>query len=101
MSKRLVGGIIGCKDKKKSPWHLSLFPDGSNIGLTVQCREEAHRYTVTLTSIAMQRHQKNSNKNNAVHTTTKTNQKRCSVCVFFPFMLDIKFVGRTSNIIIR
>ena len=23
--------------------------------------------------------------------------KHCSVCVFFPFILDIKFVGRTSR----
>ena len=34
MSKRLVGGIIGCK-YKTSPWHLNGFPDGSNIGSTV------------------------------------------------------------------
>ena len=27
MSKRLVGGIIGCKDKASS-WHLIRFPDG-------------------------------------------------------------------------
>ena len=34
MSKRLVGGIIGCKDKSSS-WHLNEFLDGSNIGSTV------------------------------------------------------------------
>ena len=35
MSKRLVGGIIGCKYKTSS-WHLNGFPDdGSNIGSTV------------------------------------------------------------------
>ena len=31
MSKRL-GGIIDCKDKKNSSWHLNRFPYGSNIG---------------------------------------------------------------------
>ena len=30
MSKRLVGGIMGCKYKTSS-WHLNGFPDGSNI----------------------------------------------------------------------
>ena len=35
MSKRLGGGIIGCK-YKTSLWHLNgFFPDGSNIGSTV------------------------------------------------------------------
>ena len=34
MSKRFVGGIIGCKYKTSS-WHLNKFPDGSNIGSTV------------------------------------------------------------------
>ena len=46
ISKRL-GGIIGCKDKTSS-WHLIEFPDGSNIGSTVSCRGETHRYTVYL-----------------------------------------------------
>ena len=31
MSKRLLGGIIGCK-YETSLWHLNGFPDGSNIG---------------------------------------------------------------------
>ena len=31
MSKRLIGGIIGCK--YKAFWHLNGFPDDSNIGL--------------------------------------------------------------------
>ena len=44
MSKRLEGGIIGCKDKTSS-WNLNGFPDGSNIGSTVSYRGEAHRYT--------------------------------------------------------
>ena len=43
MSKRL-GGIIGCN--KTSSWHLNAY--GSKIGSTVQCRGEAHRYTVHL-----------------------------------------------------
>ena len=35
VSKRLVGGIKGCK-YKTSPWHLNGFPDGNNIvGSTV------------------------------------------------------------------
>ena len=34
MSKRF-GGIIGCKYKTYSSWHLNEFPDGSNIGSTV------------------------------------------------------------------
>ena len=42
-----LGGIIGCKDKTSS-WHLNGFPDGSNIGSTVQCRGETHRYAVHL-----------------------------------------------------
>ena len=45
MSKRLVGGIIGCK-AKTSLWHLNGFPDRSNIGSTVQYRGETHRYAV-------------------------------------------------------
>ena len=35
-----------CKDKTSS-WHLNGFPDGSNIGSTVKCREETQRYTKT------------------------------------------------------
>ena len=53
MSKRL-GGIKGCKYKTSS-WHINGFPDGNNIGSTVSCRGEAHRYTVL---IAMQGHWK-------------------------------------------
>ena len=60
---------------------------------------------VTLTLIAMRvqysgtPHTKTFNKNIVVHTTTKTNQKQCRVCVcvFFRSILDIKFVGRTSR----
>ena len=48
MSKR-SGGIIGCKDQASS-WHLIGFQNGSNIGLTVSYRGEAHRYTVHLHS---------------------------------------------------
>ena len=63
MSKRL-GGIIDCKYKTSS-WHLNGFPVGSNMGSTVLCRGEAHRYTVHFfTLIAMQGHQ------------TKTKQKQ-------------------------
>ena len=29
-------------------WHLNGSPDGNNIGSTVYCREEPHRYTVHL-----------------------------------------------------
>ena len=62
MLKRL-GGIIGCKDKKTSSWHLNGFPDGSNIGSTEQYRGETHRYTaLTLLLIAMQGHQTKQNK---------------------------------------
>ena len=46
MSKRF-GGIKGCKYKTSS-WHSNGFPDGNNIGSTVYCRGEAHRYTVHL-----------------------------------------------------
>ena len=41
MSKRL-GGIIDCKDKT-SLWYLTGFPNGSNIGSPVSCREETYR----------------------------------------------------------
>ena len=34
MSKHLVGGIKGCRNKTSS-WHLNGFPDGNNIGSTV------------------------------------------------------------------
>ena len=34
MSKRLLGGIKGCKYKTSS-WHLNGLPDGNNIGSTV------------------------------------------------------------------
>ena len=44
---RSLGGIIGCK-YKTSPWHLHGFSYGSNIGPTVKCRGEAHRYSVHL-----------------------------------------------------
>ena len=75
-----VGWIKSCKYKTSS-WHLNGFPDGRNIGSTVLCRGEAHRYTViiiiiiingtrarslepvvtecTFTLIAMDGHQKN------------------------------------------
>ena len=43
MSKRLGGNIIGCKD---TSWHFIRFPDGSNIGSTLQCRGETPRHTV-------------------------------------------------------
>ena len=42
-----LGGIIGCKFKTSS-WHLNGFSDGGNIGSTVHCRGEAHRYAVDL-----------------------------------------------------
>ena len=38
---------FGIKDKTFT-WHLNGFPDGSNFGSTVQCRGEAHRYSVHL-----------------------------------------------------
>ena len=38
-----VGGIIGYKDKMFS-WPLIGFPDGTNIGSTVSCQGETHRY---------------------------------------------------------
>ena len=47
MSKRLVGGIIGCKYKTPSK-HLSEFLDGSNMRSIVSYRGEAHRCTVHL-----------------------------------------------------
>ena len=33
---------------KTSSWHLNRFLDADDIGSTVQCRGEAHRYTVHL-----------------------------------------------------
>ena len=53
MTKRL-GGIIGYKHKT-SPWHLNEFPDGSNIGSTVQYRAEIHRYAVVVVVSHIQR----------------------------------------------
>ena len=42
---------IGLKEKEtRPPWHLNGFSDGSNIGSTVYCRAEAHRYTVCVLS---------------------------------------------------
>ena len=40
--------FIGYKDQqnKASTWYLNGFPDGSNLVPTVQCRGEAHRYTI-------------------------------------------------------
>ena len=46
MSKRL-GRFIGCKYETSS-WHLNGFPHRSNIGSTVCCRGETHRYTCVL-----------------------------------------------------
>ena len=67
MSKRLAG-IIGCKDRTFS-WHLNGFPDGNEIGSTVECRGEAHCLLYcALSSIDMQGHQTNiKNRNNVVH----------------------------------
>ena len=39
MSKRLIGIIVGCKDKASS-WYLNGFLDGSNIESIVSCRGE-------------------------------------------------------------
>ena len=47
MSKRL-GGIISCSKHKNSSCHLIGFPNGSDIGSTVSCQGETHRYTVYL-----------------------------------------------------
>ena len=46
----IVYCFIGCRDKT-STWylngfHLNGFPDGTNLGSTVQCGGKAHRYTV-------------------------------------------------------
>ena len=72
MSTRL-GGIIGCKNKASS-WHLNGFPDGSNIGSTVQCRGEAHCYTGT------PKNPFNKPKHSIiVYNTAKTIQKQCMV----------------------
>ena len=60
MSKRL-GGIIGCKYKTSS-WHLIGFPNGSNIGSTVSCRGEAHRYTAHLHSSPCRDTRQNNDK---------------------------------------
>ena len=78
--------IIGFKDKTSS-WHLDGFPDGSNIGSTVRCRGEAHRYTLHLhQSPCRDTKKKSFNKNIVTYSTTKTNQKQCTVvvnvCVF-------------------
>ena len=83
MSKRL-GGIIGCKDKTSS-WHLNGFPYGSNIGLSCHLFWTSHVWT----------HQPRSHRWNVTQDFS-TFLLRC-VCVFFPFILDIKFVGRTSR----
>ena len=66
MSKHL-GGIKGCKYKTSS-WHLNGFPDDSNIGSTVQCRGEVHRYTVHLHLSPCRDTRK----------TAKTKRKQCS-----------------------
>ena len=63
----LVGGIKGCKNKTSS-WHSNGFPDRNSIGSTVQCRGEAHRYTVHLDQPPC----RNTRK------TVKTKQKQCS-----------------------
>ena len=39
--------FIGCTDKA-STWYLNGLPDGSNLGSTVSCRGESHRYAVHL-----------------------------------------------------
>ena len=39
--------IISCKNKTSSSYSIG-FPNGSNIGSTVKCRGETHRYTVHL-----------------------------------------------------
>ena len=51
---KLLSGIIGCKDQTCS-WHLSGFPDGSNIGwVKSTMSERISPLYCTLTSIAMQ-----------------------------------------------
>ena len=41
------GHTVGCKYKTSS-WHLSGFPDGSNIGSTVKYRGETLRHAVSM-----------------------------------------------------
>ena len=75
-SKRLVGGIMGCKEKTSS-WPFNGFPSGSDIWVNGIMSGEIHCYTVpgTLTFlIAMQEHQKTFNKQK--HCSTYQNQKQ-------------------------
>ena len=59
MSKRLGGIIIGCKGKTSS-WYLNGFPDGRNIGSTVNVGEKP---TVILyTTYISSRHQGHQTK---------------------------------------
>ena len=71
MSKRL-GGIIGCKYKTSS-WHLNGFAYGRYIDWvnSITSGRSPPLYC-TLTLIAMQGHQKNSEKNKTKQNKTKT-----------------------------
>ena len=73
MSKLLVGGIIGCKDKT-SPWHLNRFPDG--LVTLGQQYDVGEKPTVILYTY-INRHEETQTQKNKyiVRTTTKTNQK--------------------------
>ena len=64
MSKRLVGGIIGCKYKTSS-WHLSGFPDGSNIGSKQYILRE--KPTVMMYTYYINRHAGTPDKNKTKH----------------------------------
>ena len=59
---KLLGGIIGCKDKPSS-WHLHGFPNGSYMGSTVYNVGEKPTVILycTLTLIAMKGYQTKKN----------------------------------------
>ena len=61
MANRLVGGIIGCKDKTSS-LHLNGFPYGSNTLANSIIPGGKPPLYCTLTLIAMQGHQTKQNK---------------------------------------
>ena len=105
MSKDL-GRKIDCRDKN-SPWHLNGFPKKSHRVNRIISGRSPPLYC-TLTLITMQGHQ--NHNQGAFRFFFEYSESRCTIyldqefrttvcvfCVLFPFILDIKFVGRTSR----
>ena len=86
MSKRLVGGIIRCKDKTSSSYLIGCF-DGSNIGSSVNSIMSGRNPPLDPCGTVELQELKAG--------TVRPPEVVVMCCVFFPFILN--FNGRTSR----